>query len=135
VTDTGRRVGGWLGETAAGLARGVHAGIRWPDHRVQQVQRGTLRTLVLSQALGGLGMSIGIAVSALLAAEVSGSERLAGLAQTLDTDSAASCTTFVYYSASGELLQPRGHGPWTVVGCGSPGSAVTWTCVDRGIRG
>jgi MFS family permease len=64
------------------MAGRVWAGLRWPAHRVQQVQRRTVRTLVVSQALGGLGISIGIAVAALLAEDVSGSEKLAGLPQT-----------------------------------------------------
>ncbi len=49
---------------------------------VDSVQRHTVRTLVVSQALGGVGLSSGIAVSALVARDVSGSETLAGLAQT-----------------------------------------------------
>ncbi|MDQ2758279.1 MAG: MFS transporter [Actinomycetota bacterium] len=49
---------------------------------VDAVQRHTVRTLVVSQALGGIGLSSGIAVSALVARDVSGSETLAGLAQT-----------------------------------------------------
>ena len=48
---------------AFGFARGLYAGARWPDHRVGEVQRRTVRSLVVSQALGGLGMSIGIAVA------------------------------------------------------------------------
>jgi MFS family permease len=83
MSDTGRRVAGWLGGGASGFARGLYGGVRWPDHRVREVQRRTVRTLVVSQALGGLGMSIGIAVAALLAEDVSGSEKLAGLAQTM----------------------------------------------------
>src|SRR4051794_14007065 len=83
LTRAGRRVAGWLGGGAAGLAHGVAGGVRWPDHRVREVQRHTVRVLVVSQALGGLGMSIGIAVAALLAEQVSGSEKLAGLAQTM----------------------------------------------------
>jgi MFS family permease len=71
VSDAGRRVAGRL-----------WAGIRWPDHRVRTVQRRTVRTLVVSQAFGGLGISIGIAVAALLAEEVTGSDKLAGLPQT-----------------------------------------------------
>lgn len=51
-----------------------------PD--VVAVQRHSVRTLVVSQALGGVGLSSGIAVSALVARDVSGSETLAGLAQT-----------------------------------------------------
>ena len=85
----GRRMAGWVGGGAVGIARDLYADVRWPDHRVQQVQRRTVRTLVASQALGGLGMSIGIAVSALLAEQVSGSEKLAGLAQTMQVLGAA----------------------------------------------
>ncbi|WP_239456580.1 MFS transporter [Nocardioides solisilvae] len=51
-----------------------------PD--VAVVQRRTVATLVLVQALGALGMTIGIATASLLARDLSGSERLAGLAQT-----------------------------------------------------
>jgi MFS family permease len=83
MSDTGRRVAGWVSGGAFGFARGLYAGARWPDHRVGEVQRRTVRSLVVSQALGGLGMSIGIAVAALLAEDVSGSEKLAGLAQTM----------------------------------------------------
>src|SRR4051794_22228226 len=89
LTRAGRRVAGWLGGGVAGLAHGVHGGVRWPDHRVREVQRHTVRVLVVSQALGGLGMSIGIAVAALLAEQVSGSEKLAGLAQTMQVLGAA----------------------------------------------
>jgi MFS family permease len=63
--------------------------VRWPDHRVREVQRRTVWTLVFSQALGGLGMSIGISVAALLAEQISGSEKLAGLAQTMQVLGAA----------------------------------------------
>ena len=62
MSDTGRRVAGWVSGGASGFARGLYAGARWPDHRVGEVQRRTVRSLVVSQALGGLGMSIGIAV-------------------------------------------------------------------------
>jgi MFS family permease len=47
-----------------------------------QVQRRTVAVLTVSQAFGGLGISIGIAVASVLAEDVSGSESLAGLAQT-----------------------------------------------------
>jgi MFS family permease len=49
---------------------------------VADLQRRTLRVLVASQALGGLGISVGIAVAAVLARDVSGSEALAGFVQT-----------------------------------------------------
>lgn len=46
------------------------------------VQRRTVRTLVVVQAVGALGMTIGIATASLLARDISGSESQAGLAQT-----------------------------------------------------
>ncbi|MBD0293011.1 MAG: MFS transporter [Jiangellaceae bacterium] len=52
-----------------------------PPDDVEPIQRRTVRTLVASQVVGGLGVSGGIAVGALLASEVYGSEDLAGLAQ------------------------------------------------------
>lgn len=46
------------------------------------VQRHTVRTLVVSQAIGAVGVTIGVATASLLARDISGSETLAGLAQT-----------------------------------------------------
>ncbi len=46
------------------------------------LQRHTLRTLVVSQTLGGVGLSGGIAVGSLLAEDILGSGDLAGLANT-----------------------------------------------------
>ena len=84
-----RGLAGWVGGGGLGLARGLYGGVRWPDSRLREVQRHSVRVLVFSQALGGLGMSIGIAVAALLAEQVSGSEKLAGLAQTMQVLGAA----------------------------------------------
>ena len=47
MTDTGRRVAGWVSGGAFGFARGLYAGARWPDHRVREVQRRTVRSLVV----------------------------------------------------------------------------------------
>lgn len=47
-----------------------------------RAQRRTLWTLVAGQAVGAMGITIGIATASLLALELSGSERYAGLAQT-----------------------------------------------------
>ncbi|MQY12429.1 Riboflavin transporter RfnT [Streptomyces sp. RB5] len=47
-----------------------------------RVRRRTTIVLLVSQVLGGLGVAIGIALSALLAEEVSGSEAMSGLGQT-----------------------------------------------------
>ncbi|KQW42972.1 MFS transporter [Nocardioides sp. Root1257] len=46
------------------------------------VQRHTIRTLVVVQAVGALGITIGIATASLLARDLSGSESQAGFAQT-----------------------------------------------------
>lgn len=67
----------------------LEGSVRWPDERLRAVQRRTVGTLVCSQSLGGLGMTIGIAVAALLGEEISGSEKLAGLAQTMQVLGAA----------------------------------------------
>jgi MFS family permease len=53
------------------------------------LQRRTIRTLVASQAVGALGITIGIATASLLARDLSGSEELAGLAQTTQVLGAA----------------------------------------------
>ncbi|PKH41310.1 Predicted arabinose efflux permease, MFS family [Nocardioides alpinus] len=50
------------------------------DH--EAVQRRTVRTLVVSQAIGAVGVTIGVATASLLARDISGSETMAGLAQT-----------------------------------------------------
>jgi MFS family permease len=53
------------------------------------LQRRTVQTLVASQAIGALGITIGIATASLLARDLSGSEELAGLAQTTQVLGAA----------------------------------------------
>jgi MFS family permease len=57
--------------------------------RHRAIQRRTLQTLVASQAVGALGITIGIATASLLARDLSGSEELAGLAQTTQVFGAA----------------------------------------------
>jgi MFS family permease len=56
---------------------------------VAAVQRRTISTLVAAQAVGAVGITIGIATASLLAEQVSGSERQAGLAQTFQVLGAA----------------------------------------------
>lgn len=46
------------------------------------VQRRSVATLVVSQAVGAIGITVGIATASLLARDISGSESQAGLAQT-----------------------------------------------------
>ena len=60
-----------------------------PGVDLAAVQRRTVRTLMASQAVGAIGITIGIATASLLAREVSGSERQAGLAQTAQVLGAA----------------------------------------------
>lgn len=52
-------------------------------------QRRTVRVLVLTQAVGAVGITIGIATASLLARDLSGSETLSGLAQTAQVLGAA----------------------------------------------
>ncbi len=59
------------------------------DAERQHRQRRTVRVLVASQVLGGVGVAAGIAAGGLLAEEVSGSTALAGLAQTASVLGAA----------------------------------------------
>ena len=56
---------------------------------VAAVQRRTLVTLVAAQAIGAVGITIGIATASLLALDISGSESQAGLAQTFQVLGAA----------------------------------------------
>jgi MFS family permease len=53
------------------------------------VQRRTLRTLVVAQAVGAVGTTIGVATASLLARDISGSDDQAGLAQTFQVLGAA----------------------------------------------
>jgi MFS family permease len=52
------------------------------DIDLEAVQTRTIRTLVVSQAVGAVGVTIGVATASLLARDISGSESMAGLAQT-----------------------------------------------------
>ncbi len=52
------------------------------DLHVIAVQRRTIAVLVVAQSVGAVGITIGIATASLLARELSGSEKQAGLAQT-----------------------------------------------------
>ena len=49
---------------------------------VDRVQRRVVRLLSITQVLGGIGVGSGIAVSGLIAEDVSGSTALSGLSQT-----------------------------------------------------
>jgi MFS family permease len=94
---------------------------------VEAVQRRTVGVLVGSQALGGLGNTVGIAVAAVLAKEVSGSESLAGLVQTMQVLGAAAASFFL-----SRLMGDRGRRVGLVTGylAGATGAAI---CVAGGV--
>ncbi|KRC36913.1 MFS transporter [Oerskovia sp. Root22] len=52
------------------------------DVPVDRIQRRTVTVLAASQVFGGIGVATGISVSSLIASELSGSDAIAGLAQT-----------------------------------------------------
>jgi MFS family permease len=85
------------------------------------VQRRTIRTLVTSQAMGALGITIGIATASLLARDLSGSEELAGLAQTTQVLGAAGGSWLL-----ARLMGSRGRRVGLVTGylVGAGGSAL-----------
>ena len=76
-----------------------------------RVQRHVVRTLVIAQMLGGVGMSAGVAVGALLAEEVSGSARWAGLGGTFQILGAA-----VIAVPMSRLMAARGRRPGLALG-------------------
>jgi MFS family permease len=82
-------------------------------------QRNTLRVLTGSQVLGGVGVSSGIAVAGLLAAELSGSEAYAGIAQTCSTVGAA-----LFAVPVSRLMSRRGRRPGLVAAYGMGGAGA-----------
>ncbi len=85
------------------------------------IQRHTVRTLVASQALAAIGITIGIATASLLARDISGSEAQSGLAQTCQVLGAAVAS---YVLA--RLMSRRGRRVGLVVGylLGAAGGAL-----------
>ncbi len=99
---------------------GVPAGV------VSSAQRRTVRTLVASQAIGAMGITIGIATASLLAKDISGSEEQAGLAQTFQVLGSA-LAAFLLARLMG--LRGRRFGLVTGLLLGSAGAAL---CVVAG---
>ncbi len=120
---------GWVTIGASGAARGVVGGLRWPEHEIRRVQRRALGVLVAAQALGGVGITIGIAVASILAEQISGSEKLAGLAQTMQVLGAAVASFLLAH-----LMGRRGRRSGLVLGylLGATGAAL---CVLAGVVG
>ena len=79
----------------------------------EQTQRHVVRSLVASQVLGGVGLSAGIAVGALLAEQVSGSARWAGLGGTFQVLGAA-----LIAIPMARIMAARGRRPGLALGYG-----------------
>jgi MFS family permease len=77
------------------------------------VHRRTVATLAAAQAVGAVGITIGVAASSLLAAEISGSERQAGLTQTAQVLGAAVVSVLL-----ATVMGKRGRRPGLVLGYG-----------------
>lgn len=88
---------------------------------VSGAQRRALRVLVVSQAVGALGITIGIATASLLARDISGSESQAGLAQTFQVLGAAVASFLL-----ARLMSARGRRVGLVTGylLGAAGSVL-----------
>ncbi len=85
------------------------------------LQRRTVRTLIVAQAAGALGITIGIATASLLAKELSGSEEMAGLAQTFQVLGSAVASFLL-----AQLMAKRGRRIGLVTGnlIGALGSGI-----------
>ena len=73
----------------------------------RDVQRRTVRVLSASQALGGIGVATGLAVSTLVAAAISGSDTVGGLAQTSAVVGVALLSLPVARLAARPVVGPR----------------------------
>jgi MFS family permease len=78
--------------------------------RFARAQRRTIRVLLVAQVMSGVGVSIGLAVGALLVARIAGGPRLAGVAQTGFAVGAALLAIPVT-----RLMQARGRRPGLVL--------------------
>jgi MFS family permease len=99
------------------------------DFNVRQIQRRTLSVLMVSQALGGVGVSAGVAVATLLAEDILGSAGLAGLAQTSQVLGAA-LAAFIL----ARVTAARGRRAGLALGYGSGGVGAA-LCVLAGLIG
>ncbi len=89
------------------------------SHDLVAVQRHTVRVLVVSQAFGALGMTIGFATAALLARDISGSDTQSGFVQTSQVLGAAVASYLL-----ARLMSRRGRRAglvtgYVIGGCGS----------------
>ncbi|WP_243640495.1 MFS transporter [Nocardioides jejuensis] len=94
-----------------------------------QLQRRTVRSLVATQAVGALGITIALATASLLARDLSGSDSLAGLAQTSQVLGAAVAS---WTLASVMATRGRRVGLLSGIGFATVGSLI---CVVAGVLG
>ncbi|HEX7301589.1 MFS transporter [Lentzea sp.] len=98
--------------------------------QVERVQRKVVRVLTCTQALGSASVTIGLAFSTLVAASLSGSDAVGGLAQTAAVAGAA------LLALPGALLaQRRGRRPALILGygMGALGAVVAAAAVSFGV--
>lgn len=93
----------------------------------QAAQRRTLSVLMVSQALGGVGVSSGVAVATLLAQDILGSATLAGLAQTSQVLGAAVAAFLL-----ARVMGARGRRPGLSLGYAAGGAGAA-LCVLAGV--
>ena len=93
------------------------------------IQRRTVRVLVLAQAVGAVGITVGVSTASLLARDISGSDTLAGLVQTSQV-LGASVLSYVL----ARLMARRGRRVGQVTGL-LLGAAGAFTAVVAGIIG
>jgi MFS family permease len=94
-----------------------------PSVDLASAQRRTVRVLVLTQAVGAVGITIGIATASLLARDLSGSEALSGLAQTAQVLGAA-VISFLLASLMGRRGRRAGLVTGYLLGAAGGGLAV-----------
>ncbi|MCZ4609869.1 MFS transporter [Streptomyces sp. Lzd4kr] len=100
-----------------------------PADRLSALRRRISAVLITTQILGGLGVATGIALAAVLAKEVSGTESLSGLAPT-----ATVAGTAVLSMPLAALMTARGRRPGLVLAylIGAVGAAVTVVAARAG---
>ncbi|MFD5830741.1 MFS transporter, partial [Lentzea sp. NPDC060358] len=97
--------------------------------QVERVQRKVVRVLTGTQVLGAASVTIGLAFSTLIAASLSGSDAVGGLAQTAAVAGAA-----LLALPGARLAQRRGRRPALILGygMGALGSVVAAVAVGLG---
>ncbi|GGU64453.1 MFS transporter [Lentzea flava] len=98
--------------------------------QVERVQRKVVRVLTGTQVLGSAAVTIGLAISTLIAASLSGSDAVGGFAQTAAVAGAA-----VLALPGARLAQRRGRRPALILGygMGALGALVAAVAVSAGL--